>query len=469
MIVRFASHLALSLFLASTVVGCADSGSDGSGGGGGAGGGAGGDGPDTPATCPAPTSGPTIHEGEVVGSETWSADAGPHIVRGDVNVRDGAKLTIEPCAVVRFEEDANLNVAYPLTPNSGELIAEGEEGRPIRFEPEGGARWGHVSIHAPGSARLAWLTIEGGGGPDTGRGESLEIVGDGELPGDRMVRVDHVTVKGAAGTAVSVWGGAAFTADSTDLTITESGTEASHFPIAIGELAIDTLPTGSYTGNAVDEILLQPEVVSAAGGLQEDATMHDRGVPYRVGENANGLDDLSIHTGDGKPMPTLTIEPGVVLRFLAGNALVISENDVGVAALVAVGTAEKPIVFTSAAESPAAGDWRGLWYAGTPSGDNKLEHVRLEYTGADCSCSMVTCNADVEEYEAAIILNDAPPAPFLKDSSIVHGAMHGVVQGYDGPSLDWTTSNTIEVSGCAQTLPRNEDTSCPDPTPTCMP
>lgn len=464
MIVRFASHVALSLFVASIAVGCTDAGTEGSGGSGGGGGG-----PDAPAACPAPTSGPTIHEGDVVGTETWSADAGPHIVRGDVDVRDGAKLTIEPCATVRFEENANLNVAFPLTPNTGELVAEGEEGRPITFEPENGARWGHVSIHAPGSARLAWLTIEGGGGPDTQRGESLEIVGDGELPGDRMVRVDHVTVKGAAGTAVVVGRGAAFTADSTDLTITSSGTEPTHFPIMIGELAIDTLPSGSYTGNAVDEIHLQPEVISAAGGLQEDATMHDRGVPYRVGENPNGLDDFSLHTGDGKPMPTLTIEPGVVLKFLPGNALIISANDVGVAALIAVGTEERPIVFTSAEESPAAGDWRGLWYSGTPSGDNRLQHVRLEYTGADCSCSMVTCNGDVEEYEAAIILNDAPPAAFLEDSAIVHGAMHGVVQGYDGPSLDWTTSNTFDVAGCAQTLPRQEDTWCPDPMPSCMP
>ena len=126
-------------------------------------------------------------------------------------------------------------------------------------------------------------------------------------------------------------------------------------------------------------------------------------------------------------------------------------------------------MFTSAEESPDPGDWRGLWYSGTPSGDNRLEHVRLEYTGADCACSMVTCNGDVEEYEAAIILNGAPPAGFLKDSAIVHGAMHGVVQGYDGPSLDWTTSNTFEVAGCLQTLPRQEDTWCPDPMPTCMP
>jgi hypothetical protein len=55
---------------------------------------------------------------------------------------------------------------------------------------------------------------------------------------------------------------------------------------------------------------------------------------------------------------TLTIEPGVTVKGQQGSSLVITRE----AKLRAVGTAEKPIVFTSAAEvgSRAAGNWGGV-------------------------------------------------------------------------------------------------------------
>ena len=48
---------------------------------------------------------------------------------------------------------------------------------------------------------------------------------------------------------------------------------------------------------------------------------------------------------------TLTIEPGVTVKFDSGKALQIRGE------LVAQGTSGSPITFTSSASSPAAGDW----------------------------------------------------------------------------------------------------------------
>jgi hypothetical protein len=81
----------------------------------------------------------------------------------------------------------------------------------------------------------------------------------------------------------------------------------------------------------------------------------------------------------------------------------------------------------------------------------------------------VTCNADVTEYEGAIIFTQPPPGVFMSNSAIRHGAGHGVVLGYDGNDYDFRASNTFEdLAGCIQTLPRSSTASCPDPEPLCV-
>ncbi|MHA7634708.1 hypothetical protein [Corallococcus sp. M7] len=90
---------------------------------------------------------------------------------------------------------------------------------------------------------------------------------------------------------------------------------------------------------------------------------------------------------------TLTIEPGVTIKGDQGSALVITRE----AKLNAVGTAEKPIVFTSsqAAGTRAAGDWGGVVLLGkakinVAGGENTIEgffatsgDTRTKYGGQD--------------------------------------------------------------------------------------
>lgn len=90
---------------------------------------------------------------------------------------------------------------------------------------------------------------------------------------------------------------------------------------------------------------------------------------------------------------TLTIEPGVIVKGDTGSALVITRE----AKLNAVGTAEKPIVFTSsqAEGTRAAGDWGGVVLLGKATinvagGENTIEgffatsgDTRTKYGGGD--------------------------------------------------------------------------------------
>jgi len=460
---------------ACTVTACSSG--DGSSSGGTTSGGTTSGGTPVPSTCAAIPAGAvgTTHSGDVDAAEVWTAAGSPHFVAQNVTIRGGATLTIEPCAEVRVAEGKHIQVAFPGTPNTGTLVAEGAEDKPIRvlgMEKNGAAeRWASIEVHAPGTARLAWVELEGGGGGDFEQGTTISAVGDGEDGADAILRLDHVTVSGSLGTGVSMTRGAAFAAGSQALVVKGSGNglATAPYPVEIEEHALDSMPTGTFTGNAKDEILVDPRGGRTAGtGLLADTTIHDRGVPYHVGRS----DQTSLNIGgraDDK-LVTLTIEPGVVLRFSKGSALKVqhfTNLEPSTAAIRALGTAAKPIVFTSASDAPAAGDWRGLWFGGVPDASDKLDHVRIEYAGYDCGCILNTCSA-ITQHEAAVILTAQPAGPFITNTVFSNVAGHGITQGFDGAFVDYRPTNVFEgVSGCAQTRPRNTNTSCPNPKPSC--
>lgn len=419
--------------------------------------------------CPAPTAGPTVHKGDVAENEVWTAAGSPHVLDYDTNVRNGATLTIEPCAEVQLAAGVHLNVAYPITPNTGSLIAEGTATKPIRFSGKGGARWGSIYANAPGTVRLAHVTLEGGGGGDFEHGATLNMLGNGVMPADPMLFIDHVKVLGSLGTGLWMQRGANFIAGSRDLVITGSGNDESPYPLEIEEHSMDALPTGTFTGNRVDEIVLRRVGTGVAGtGLVVDATLHDRGVPYHVGLSKN--DSFVVGGGDKGTVATLTIEAGVTMKFTEGSAFEVqhfTNLEPSTGAVRALGTAEKPIVFTSSSPNPAPGAWRGLWFGGVPQATNKLDHVRIEYAGGDCGCSLLTCS-DISEFEGGVIFTAQPPSAFITNSVFKDVAGHGVTQGFDGTLVSFRPTNTFEgVAGCVQTRPRDVDTGCPNPRPAC--
>jgi hypothetical protein len=77
----------------------------------------------------------------------------------------------------------------------------------------------------------------------------------------------------------------------------------------------------------------------------------------------------------------LTIEPGAKLMFEGNVGLDVGSYTNG--KLVAVGTAQDPIVFTSHADPPLPGDWRSIrLFSGTMVG-TKIAYAKLDYCGAD--------------------------------------------------------------------------------------
>lgn len=417
--------------------------------------------------CPAMGEGTEHPSGLLSDDEVWTAEGSPHVVSFAVRVREGQRLTIEPCAVVRVASGLSIEVS-----DGGELVAEGSATQPIRIERQSAdAPWAELLVRDDASARLAYVTLAGGGAPSTSpldRVASLRITADPneDVPVRQTLRVDHVTIRDSASLGAMLDGVVGFTDDSRDLVI-EGGASA---PLRVWQRGVQTIPTGSYTGNADDQILLERGYGRAT--IDGSVTIRDRGVPYHVVSN------LTVGaTGTPNVEGTLVIEPGVTLRFDADTLLAMAGTDgagmgdLALGSLQAVGTAERPIVFTSAAESPAAGDWGGLVFNGVPSG-SRIEHAVLAYAGGGNGIASASCGNGMGSAsdEAAVTITgwDAmPSASFIQSTRIEHSPRFGIVCGWRGEPVDFVSTNEfVDVASCWVSAPRDRANGCPE-TPDC--
>jgi hypothetical protein len=400
--------------------------------------------PPPAAACDEPTGEPVVHQGIVSAAETWTASR-PHLISFNLILR--AAVTVEACAVVRVAAGTSVEVD-----SGGSLVTAGISERPVRFEPaEQGKPWGQIRVSAPGTARLTWTNLLGGGDSSFKNG-TLYVGNSSALPGPRLLFVDHVTITGSSSPGVWLAGTTGFAEGSTDLTITSSGSQAVPEPVALNPNALGTLPSGRYTGNRSDALFVSLSVASSSVWyLGQDATVRDLGVPYRV----DGL-----RVGHADFPATLTVEAGVELRFTQAKTLEVYDSH---SALVATGSTERPVIFTSASATPAPGDWTGLSFGGLNSQDT-LDNVRVLYAGGDCQCSSSGCNYLEGSFSvsSAILIFNEPSTAFVTRSRIEHSAGHGILRGWNGTSaVSFLGSNTFtDVAGCTETTPRDSEGRC---------
>jgi hypothetical protein len=404
--------------------------------------------------CDEPTSGPTEHDSSIDTDETWTADGSPHLLPYDTSVR--ATLTLEPCATVLIGPSRTVSL-YP----EGQLLALGLPGQAVtigRQEPE--VAWATLRT-VGGTMHLEYTQVQGGGDPLNGSADepaALHLAGPGEV-----LHVDHVSVEGSSSQGVTLEGGATFTSASEGLAV--SGSEG--YPLRVWTSSLGTVPEGDYTGNAVDEILVPGNAVTDI--VREDMTVRALGVPYRVGDTL-GSGELRVGSGQSASPAVLTLEPGVELRFKPGGLLSVEPNhgdEPASGALVAVGTAEQPIVLTSAEGDPQPGDWLGVWFGGEPAPSSRIEHARVEYAGGQSSTGSQSCLYDEPINDAAIRIFGPPAGRFVSDTEIVSSAAHGIDRGWSSQdAVDFLESNRFtDVALCLQSYPRDPGAACPEDPP----
>lgn len=103
---------------------------------------------------------------------------------------------------------------------------------------------------------------------------------------------------------------------------------------------------------------------------------------------------------------TLTIEPGVTVKFAKKSSLVFGVHQDG-ARLIANGTSSKPIVFTSNEYYPAEGDWNNIKFT-SGAVNSSLKHCKILYGGGlsgdngiidinDCAVAIENCTIEYSE------------------------------------------------------------------------
>lgn len=424
-------------------------------------------------TCPAATGAGTDHPGGISTNTTWTAAGSPHRVPFSFTVAEGATLTLEPCATVKLAAGTNITV-------QGRLVAAGQAGSPVTIDSSGpGARWGSIITSAAPAwntgpittfVDLAYTSLINGGNTNVGGMGLIDLRGHfSSDPRTAILRVNNVSIdgtSGAAGYGVYLREGVTFTADSTNLTIKNAATR----PIRAGDKLVGSIPPGCYTGNAIDEIVWE-----AFATIDQETTIHDRGIPYRLGApNGNGADMRVGLAGTGAALTTLTIEAGVTIKVHPLGRLLMQKSLNSIAgsgyhpsgSLIALGTAAKPITFTSAAAAPSPGDWVALWFDDAPPDNARLDYVRVEYAGAPTYARGFHCiagNSYSFDEDSAILMFGQPATQFITNSTIAWSAADGIGRSYQAaPSPDFLAGNTfISVAGCKQSYPQPVSGTCP--------
>lgn len=414
-------------------------------------------------TCAAATGEGTKHEGIVTKDEVWTAEGSPHRVTFTLDIR--AKVTIEPCARIIVAPNGGITVGSST--DAGSLVAKGtasiaggtRDVRPIVFEAEDpAAGWPKLQIEPKGTSDLSIVALVNGGSGENDQIGALVVKGvaggtnDGDIT--RSTTIDRVVIEKSKhyGLNLEAWG--ALSAGSAGLWIRGGG--STKFPSAVRLEAgvAATLPEALVaTGNVRDEILVQ----SSKSFMRSD-TFVARGLPYR----AKGA--IYVNPGkDGAPAK-LTVEPGVTIGFEdeAGSGLYVGTSDTRQGILEAVGTPDKPIVFTSSKPTKAAGDWVGLYFKNIPATGNRVENARVEYAGADNQTNSFGCGP--KDNASAVFIGGrgaegaGPSSPFITKTTFENiGGTTVIVSGWisdDGPNFKGDNVFAPSTPACKVSRPR---------------
>jgi len=409
----------------------------------------------TASTCGQPNGTVTVHSSNVTANETWAGDGVTHRVPNGFTISGNAILTIQPCAIVALGQGATINVG-----GTSHLVAAGTSStRFVTFKRDVATQaWGTIrGVSETSLIDLNWTFLNGGGNFGGMGDPTIAAFGSGYFVAPTpVIHVNNVTIQGSQGVGVYLDANAAFTGDSQLLQITGSGGR----PVNTTMMSLGSLPTGSYVGNATDEIL----IFGPNANVFADMTVQDLGVPVRIAYGA-----MSIAPAGGATAPvTLTLKPGVIFKFprigQSGPGARVAfgtngnppNNLVGV--LNAVGTAAKPIVFTSGETTPAPGDWVGLWL-NTANG-SRLDYVEISYAGAASSIVSANCRLINTPDNAALLIGDfstqyVPPSNLITNSRITNSAGYGInamwqASAFNSPDL--TATNTFQGNArCRQT------------------
>ena len=348
--------------------------------------------------------------GNITTDTTWTLDNSPYIVTKDISVLgtdgedDVTTLTIEPGVVVRFAAGSGLGIGTNNYSNRGALIARGTETEPIIFTS-------HAQTPAPGDwdgiffrdynrddlTVLEHCVVEYGGA--NGNGNLFFYRSSGRIKNCRIeysssngIYLDRSNGDGFIDSCIITHNnGNGIFDDSTNSdnaiannTISGNG----GYPVKVHANQIAKVENNVGSDNMSDHIVVTGGIVKQSG------TWKKQGFDFSIAS------DVNIYGSSSSNVTVLTVEPGVKLRFAAEAGLGIGANHYHYrGALIAQGTETEPIIFTSHAQTPAPGDWDGIFFRDYNRGDlTVIEHCVIEYGGKTTGNISVTNTSPTIQY-----------------------------------------------------------------------
>lgn len=165
---------------------------------------------------------------------------------------------------------------------------------------------------------------------------------------------------------------------------------------------------------------------NVSGFISANTTWNTAGSPYIV------IGNILVSHGY-----TLTIEPGVIVKFNADKALQIDGE------LVAVGTESNRIIFTSNQPNPAPGDWAKIHFP-----DISNDAV-FDISGAYLSgCIMKYCDILFAGSLGFGAVHNQDSGPYLSQCKIVNSASCGVYSAGVGQSISCSRIDSSLIKDC---------------------
>jgi parallel beta-helix repeat protein len=325
----------------------------------------------------------------------------PYFVDISVSLRvyNNAVLTIDPGVELQFNPDTSLNIGHITT---GTLVANGTEGNEILFTANDSASpWSGIDFTSfvTNDSSLTYAVIENGGSS----GFLVSVNGNNPT-------IKNCTLRNSARDGLKLY--KAWPALASNTYENNNG-----YPINVdyGHSISAVDDTSTFTGNTDNRIRYD------GGSITVDTSVANPGIPYFV--------DATVRVDNNA---VLTIDPGVELQFDSDTNLYIGFIDPG--KLMAQGTDDANIIFTSGQASPAPGDWRGLYFSDKADDDSIIGHAVVEYGGSTTNSN----DGNISVYNSS---------PTIESCAIRHSITHGInLRGSSAiPNLSCNTITANDV------------------------
>src|SRR5690242_15789390 len=362
----------------------------------------------------------TVHVSNILADSTWTLAASPHVVHGYLKIANGATLTIQPGAVVKFDTASGLQVGDTAASQGGGLSLAGTALQPITMTTDSnGVRfgfWKGVEVQRLlGPTTWTHVLIEGAGGTRTNPVIQACLLSVNQS--GAALTVDSLHVRACQNIGINLWGGT-LTVRRSEVDTVQSGPAIE--AVNAGVLTLDSTtvrhagslgllmgspgPSGPFLANAVankfiggnSDAVEIPAQALPHFGLQDSIAQNGVDVVIVNGGNPDSTvaaftlfrqppaaqyqfaGMVSVGSAAGQ---TLTLDSNVVVTFLAQAGIVIGDSTgtrQGLLKTLSTGSGNGALLTT--ATTLSAGSWTGLEF-GRLSGPDTVRGLHVQFAG----------------------------------------------------------------------------------------